>query len=76
MSEIKPENKLCWFCTEFLYENAYPDYSEYTPGEDFRMLCLKRHWEFSASHTSQADFAKMLASARTCSDFVPLKSLT
>jgi hypothetical protein len=74
--EIKTENKLCWFCEHFMYSAASPDYSEVTPGEDFNMTCLKRHWKFSAFNTSQREFGKMLMSARNCLDFVPLKSLT
>jgi len=76
MSKIKPENKLCWFCQHFIYNEAQPGYSEYTPGEDFSIVCLKNHWDFSPSHTTQGEFGKMLSTARNCPDFVPLRSLT
>jgi len=76
MPEIKPENKLCWFCQHFLYSEAEPDYSEYTAGSDFDMTCLKRHWEFSAFNTSREEFGKILISARDCPDFIPLVNLT
>jgi len=76
MSQIKPENKLCWFCIHFYYNQASPDYSEYTPGDDFSISCGKNHWDFNAYRTSQEEFGKMLSTARTCPDFVPLRSLT
>jgi len=76
MSQIKPENKLCWFCTQFGYTEASGGYSEYTPGEDFSICCYKRHWNFSPYQTTQEEFGKMLSTARTCPDFIPLRSLT
>ena len=61
--------KMCWFCKYFLYENADYGYSEYTPGSDFDIICIKRHWDFSPSHTTQKEFGEMLLSAQTCKDY-------
>ena len=67
--------KLCWFCEHFIYRQAEPDYSEFTPGEDFDIICIKNHWEFSPFHTSQDEFGAMLNAAKTCPDFVLRKEL-
>ena len=75
MSEIRAENKLCWFCEHFYYSQGTPDYSDLTPGSSFSMSCEKQHWNFDPYETSQEEFGKMLSSARDCPDFVPLKSL-
>jgi hypothetical protein len=72
---IEPEKRLCWWCKHFQYSSAEHDWSEVTPGSDWNMYCAKSIWEFDTYKSSQADFAKCLSAAKTCSDFVPLENL-
>ncbi len=64
--------KLCWWCKNFYYSQATPDYSELTPGSSFGIECMKRHWDFDAYTTTQEKFGEMLASAESCKDFAPI----
>ena len=67
--------KLCWFCSNFLYENMVPDWSDVTPGDPFALYCRKNHWQFSAKKTTQMQFAQILSTAKECPDFVWIEGL-
>lgn len=66
------ENKIkaCWFCKYFRYVNSNPDYSEWTGGNDFGIVCLKRHWEFDSGNTPQEKFGEILQTANKCKDYI------
>ena len=66
--EIPPSERICQFCQCCYIQMPTRGYSERTPGSDFDMDCLKNHWQFG-DHISEAAFAKIIITARTCSDF-------
>lgn len=67
--------KLCWWCPFFRYSQGTPDYSEYTPGEDFSISCAKNHWNFDQQETSLEQFREILETAQTCKDFKPVDEI-
>ena len=59
-------SKLCWGCKNFTYATGCPSYSEYTPGENFRISCEFNRWTFDPHSTSQEDFEKIINYAQKC----------
>ena len=74
MKKILPPSKLdatkmCWWCKNFYYSRGEPGWSEYTPGSDFSIECLKSHWAFEQDSTSKDEFRNMISHAVDCADF-------
>jgi hypothetical protein len=66
--------KTCIFCQHFYLSMASPGYSEYTPGSDFSMICLKDRWRFDQFGT-QEHYHSCLKSAEVCPDYSEVKRL-
>jgi hypothetical protein len=69
---MKPQ--CCWECKHFYYSQAIPDYSAYTPGSNFNISCCKGIWYFDSENTTQDEFGRMLATAKTCPKFEERKN--
>jgi len=70
--ELKPQDRMCWFCQYFVFRNGEPGYGEYTPRSDFYIECAKHHWEFDSYGNSQAHFGNCLSKAKECTDFIQI----
>jgi len=60
--------RCCILCKHFSFDEGSPGYSEYTPGTDWSMSCLKNHWSMSGSYISEEDYRKNILMAETCKD--------
>ena len=64
------EIKNCIFCTHLYVSPEEDGYSEYTPGWDFRMDCLKYHWKFEDFNDIGHDsLVSCMVTAETCEDY-------
>lgn len=66
---LTQDNLLCIFCEHYYVRTAEPDYSEWTPGTQFTMLCLKGKWEVDPWKDNTSTYRKMLLTAHTCNDY-------
>lgn len=57
--------RLCIFCKYFEFEASSPGYSEYTPGSDVSMDCLKSVWKTSLTDY-YFDFNATIKTAQNC----------
>jgi hypothetical protein len=51
------------------FQSAYPGYSELTPGTDFSMECVERHWDFDPFKDDLDSFRMKISMAQKCADF-------
>jgi hypothetical protein len=65
---MTPERN-CLKCRHCLIDAGHRDYSEYTPGEDPQMTCLKKHWDLPAHDYGRKDVREAFESAKTCGDY-------
>ena len=63
--------RLCYECKHMWITEAEAGYSEYTPGNDFRMLCIASHWTFDIWDVNKHTFRDILRTAQRCPDYVP-----
>jgi len=61
--------KECYRCKFFQIEYDR-DWSEYTPGSGFSMMCLKGHWSFSGETENISELRKCYDKAKNCPDFI------
>jgi hypothetical protein len=73
-NSLPSDQRMCWFCEFFRYEQAEPGHSEVTPGNDFSIGCQKNHWTFDAYDDSQKKFGECLSKAKTCKDYIQIKT--
>lgn len=55
----------CLFCKHFEFHQAWPGYSEMTPGSDADICCDKGHWGFY----DITDFRATMLTAQECPDY-------
>ena len=65
---MKTKNSI--FCDKFRFNTGDYGYSEYTPGTDASMDCMKSVWDFNFMEDSHEEFVKTLRTAETCEHFV------
>lgn len=58
--------RTCLGCKFFKFENAYPGYSDATPGGEASIECYKRVWDFDFYRD---DLNKTLLKAGTCGEY-------
>ena len=68
-SEEVVRMRVCWECEHIIFNTAERDWSDVTPGDDFRLSCGKSYWEFEQYKDDLPDFRRKLESAETCKDF-------
>lgn len=61
--------KTCILCQHFHFDGGEPDYSEETPGTDWKCLCIKSHFHLDGYSACDDDFRDELLRAETCADF-------
>lgn len=62
------DRSCCVNCKHFNFWPGSPGYSEFTPGDDMEMSCLRKHWRVTFE-TSEDDFRDYMKSSETCADF-------
>lgn len=65
--------KLCVMCQHFYVKPGCCGYSEYTPGYDATIGCLKDHWEMDNYQTTAGQFRAFNRKAETCADYAPVR---
>lgn len=66
-------NRTCIDCSQWQWENAEPDWSEITPGAEWRSFCRAGVWYLSGCDgATESDWRRHLKMAATCSKFTPL----
>ena len=70
---MKAPTKICIFCEHFHVNTAEPFYSEYTPGGEASIECMKDHWTIDNFEDSQKEYRDKLTTARTCKDYLEVK---
>jgi hypothetical protein len=68
MPILTPDKIVCYFCAYIHIDEGHPPYSEYTPGENFKMYCGNGKWMFSV-YDDEKHLAKCLQTAKNCSFF-------
>jgi len=61
--------KTCISCEYWKVSSACGGYSEYTPGWDFSMYCLKNHWTLKLYDDESDTLRKKLETAEYCKDY-------
>lgn len=62
-------NKTCFDCKHMTYSSASPSYSEWTPGFEGDMYCLKSHWQYDAFNDGKDSVRQKIYMALECKDF-------
>lgn len=67
--------KLCVFCTNWVFDGGEPDYSELTPGYAGYIDCAKRRFEQVKfiNLGSPREFRQVILAAKTCPDYDQVK---
>lgn len=60
----------CLGCKHFSIDTAIEDWSEWTPGQEFRMACANNIWKFDAYKEDTESFCKKLRMAKDCAYYV------
>jgi hypothetical protein len=63
----KIPEQTCWRCISFEVEFE-PDWSEVTPGAEFKLRCQQGHYDHS-SYVTQEEFAQSMEFGFTCPDY-------
>ena len=63
------EGTCCWECKHIFFSVAEADWSDVTPGDDFGLECLKRHWRLDTHHDNAPTMGRYLRMAEQCADF-------
>lgn len=58
--------KLCLFCNYMYFSSGYPGYSEYTPGAEAQLYCMKNRWDVIDKFD---DLHESLLMAEHCEDY-------
>ena len=66
---MKDNEKLCLYCEHCVLSLSTPDWSDWTPGNEFKLWCSKNHWDFDPYATSKLSMAESLRKAMTCTDY-------
>lgn len=61
--------RLCLSCRFFYINEGSPRYSEWTPGWDCEIGCLKGHWELDNYNCSAGTYRRHNESAVKCPDY-------
>lgn len=64
----KAQERLCLFCEHFYLDTGCRDYSEYTPGNEFDMQCLKEHWTYKR-YGDEDHYRACIIAAWKCPDY-------
>jgi len=67
------KERICINCIHFQVESGTPDYSELTPGDEFRMACVKGYWELRNWVDTTESYRKKIYTALECKDYVEVK---
>ena len=62
----------CLCCQYFRYTTGCQNYSEWTPGYDAEIECLKSHWKVNNTETSENEFRDYMIMSVNCNDFKEL----
>ena len=66
--------KNCIMCKNWWFDPGTPDYSEYTPGDDWESKCtIDGGWRVSGGSVSESDWREKIKTAETCEHFVEVK---
>ena len=68
------EGRVCLFCEHFYIVMSSPGYSEYTPGEEFKMSCDREVWEYQ-KYGDENDYLRCIVMAQCCEQYVFNKSI-
>lgn len=64
---MSAEFRTCFGCKHFNFSQSDPGYSEYTPGSDASLVCLKNVWDISLwRDTEKSLYDKIVKMAATC----------
>ena len=63
------ECSTCLECAHMSYQAAEPGWSEYTPGWDATIDCMKNHWAYDAFNDNLSSLHVKLYMSRSCDDF-------
>jgi hypothetical protein len=64
------DKKNCIMCKHWEFDSGEPDYSEWTPGENWSMHCKKSVWDtYGSGYISQSEFRKFLLTANKCDKY-------
>ena len=66
-------DKICINCKHIWMYFGSPEYSEWTPGDDWSFSCLKNHFEISGDNISDDKYRDTINKAKQCSQFEPYK---
>ncbi len=61
--------RICWECKHVYYSSGSEGYSDFTPGSDISLSCMKSYWELHNCSDTLADVRRKLLSAEHCADF-------
>ena len=61
--------KTCILCKHYLFFGGEPDYSDFTPGDEWESECKRGRWHMSGRHTYTEEYRETLLTANTCKDF-------
>lgn len=61
--------RLCIFCTNFVWEQGGPWYSEMTPGYDAKIECEEFIWNVNLNLMSIEEFRETILTAGTCKHY-------
>lgn len=62
-------DKICIDCQKWVCFTAEPDYSDVTPGLDFRMYCKQGRWELDPYRDAEERIGEYFHMADGCKDF-------
>lgn len=63
--------KMCYDCQHCYVEQKSFGYSERSPGSDFDMWCLAKHWRVDLWNVDRWELKRYLRTAETCQDYTP-----
>ena len=69
MSSCELVHLNCMWCESFQVVEGEPDYSEYTPGCDWKMSCAKKHWEIDGLEITLGEYRENMLKALSCHEF-------